>query len=207
MGGDMSPTERIRRAVLIVALLNFAYFFVEFVAAIEIGSASLFADSADFLEDTAINLLVFFAVAWPAQRRRNVGMVLAGLILIPAIAAIVTVVAKILNPVPPSPEGLTGIAFGALVVNVVCAVILLRLREEGSSLATGAWLAARNDALANILIIIAGVLTFIWSTAWFDIIVGAIIAAVNLSAAKEVWEASREEYDSLEEAFADMDED
>ena len=207
MGGDMSSTQRIRRAVLLVALLNFAYFFVEFVAAIEIGSASLFADSADFLEDTAINFLVFFTVAWPAQRRRNVGMVLAGLILIPAIAAIVTVVSKILNPVPPSPEGLTGIAAGALVVNVVCAVILLRLREEGSSLATGAWLAARNDALANILIIIAGVLTFIWSTAWFDIIVGAIIAAVNLSAAKEVWEASREEYDSLEEAFADMDED
>lgn len=198
--------QRIRRAVLIVALLNFGYFFVEFAAAIAIGSASLFADSADFLEDTAINMLVFFAVAWPASRRRAAGSVLAALILIPAIAAIVTVVVKILNPEPPSPEGLTGVALGALVVNLICAVILLRLRNEGSSLATGAWLAARNDALANILIIVAGLLTFVWSTAWFDIIVGAIIAVVNLSAAKEVWEESREEHDSVEEAFADMDE-
>lgn len=41
--------QRIRRAVLIVALLNLGYFFVEFAAAIAIGSASLFADSADFL--------------------------------------------------------------------------------------------------------------------------------------------------------------
>lgn len=198
--------QRIRRAVLIVALLNFGYFFVEFAAAIAIGSASLFADSADFLEDTAINMLVFFAVAWPASRRRVAGSVLAALILIPAVAAIVTVVMKIINPEPPSPEGLTGVALGALVVNVICAVILLRLRNEGSSLATGAWLAARNDALANILIIVAGLLTFVWSTAWFDIIVGAIIALVNLSAAKEVWEESREEHDSVEEAFADMDE-
>lgn len=198
--------QRIRRAVLIVALLNFGYFFVEFAAAVAIGSASLFADSADFLEDTAINLLVFFAVAWPASRRRAAGSVLAALILIPAIAAIVTVVMKIINPEPPSPEGLTGVALGALVVNVICAVILLRLRNEGSSLATGAWLAARNDALANILIIVAGLLTFVWSTAWFDIIVGAIIAVVNLSAAKEVWEESREEHDSVEDAFADMDE-
>ena len=197
--------QRIRRAVLIVALLNFGYFFVEFAAAIAIGSASLFADSADFLEDTAINMLVFFAVAWPAARRRKAGSVLAALILIPAVAAIVTVVLKIMNPEPPSPEGLTGVAVGALVVNVVCAVILLRLRNEGSSLATGAWLAARNDALANVLIIVAGLLTFVWATAWFDIIVGAIIAAVNLSAAKEVWEESREEHDSVEEAFADMD--
>lgn len=197
--------QRIRRAVLIVALLNFGYFFVEFAAAIAIGSASLFADSADFLEDTAINMLVFFAVAWPSARRRKAGSVLAALILIPAIAAIVTVVLKIMNPEPPSPEGLTGVAVGALVVNLVCAVILLRLRNEGSSLATGAWLAARNDALANVLIIVAGLLTFAWATAWFDIIVGAIIAAVNLSAAKEVWEESREEHDSVEEAFADMD--
>ena len=197
--------QRIRRAVLIVALLNFGYFFVEFTAAIAIGSASLFADSADFLEDTAINMLVFFAVAWSAARRRKAGSVLAALILIPAIAAIVTVVLKIMNPEPPSPEGLTGVAVGALVVNLICAVILLRLRNEGSSLATGAWLAARNDALANVLIIVAGLLTFVWATAWFDIIVGAIIAAVNLSAAKEVWEESREEHDSVEEAFADME--
>lgn len=199
--------DRIRRAVLIVALLNLAYFFVEFIAAVSIGSAALFADSADFLEDTAINLLVFFAVAWPASRRKAAGSVLAALILIPAVAAIVTVVVKIMNPEPPSPEGLTGVALGALVVNVVCAVILLRLRDEGSSLATGAWLAARNDALANLLIILAGLLTFVWATAWFDIIAGAIIAAINLSAAKEVWEASREEHDSVEEAFAEMDED
>lgn len=67
-------------------------------------------------------------------------------------------------------------------------MILLRLRNEGSSLATDAWLAARNDALANILIIVAGIIIF-----------------VNLSAAKEVWEESREEHDSVEEAFADMD--
>lgn len=143
-------------------------------------------------------------MAWPAARRRTAGSVLAALILIPAI---VTVVSKIMNPVAPSPEGLTGIAVGALVVNVICAILLMQLRDEGSSLATGAWLAARNDALANVLIIVAGLLTFVWETAWFDIVVGAVIAAINLSAAKEVWEASREEHDSVEEAFAEMDDD
>ena len=39
----------LRRTVLIVALLNFAYFGVEFVVALSIGSVSLFADSVDFL--------------------------------------------------------------------------------------------------------------------------------------------------------------
>ncbi|SDS29511.1 cation transporter [Corynebacterium timonense] len=200
-------TEKLRRAVLIVALLNLGYFFVEFFAAVALGSAALFADSADFLEDTAINLLVFFAVAMSAPRRRVMGRVLALLILIPAIAALVTVVRKVLDPVPVAPEGLTLVAAGALVVNVVCALILLKVRGSGTALATGAWLAARNDALANVLIIAAGLATFVWPTAWFDIIVGLIIAAVNLSAVKEVWEATEEEYDSVEEAFADVDDD
>lgn len=164
-------TERIRRAVLIVALLNLV------------------------------------AVAWPAHRRRKVGGILAALILIPAIAAIVVVVQKLLNPAAPSPEGLTATAAGALVVNVICALILMRLRDEGSSLTTGAWLAARNDALANVLIMLAGLLTFRWPTAWFDIAAGVVIAAVNITACKEVWEASREEHDSVEEAFAELEED
>lgn len=205
--GKHMDAQRIRRSVLIVALLNLAYFFVEFIAAIVIGSASLFADSADFLEDTAINLLVFFAVAWPASRRRTAGGVLAALILIPAVAAIVTVVAKVLNPVPPSGEGMSLIAFGALLVNVVCAIILAQLRNEESSLTKGAWLAARNDAIANVLIILAGLATLVWPSAWFDIVVGTLIAVINLSAAKEVWEASREDHDSIEEAFADLDDD
>ena len=45
----------LRQTVLLVALLNLAYFGVEFGVAIAIGSVSLFADSVDFLEDASIN--------------------------------------------------------------------------------------------------------------------------------------------------------
>ena len=47
-----------RRAALIVALANLAFFGIEFAVAIAIGSVSLFADSIDFLEDTAVNGLI-----------------------------------------------------------------------------------------------------------------------------------------------------
>lgn len=194
----------IRKAVLVVAALNFAYFLVEVVMAVRLGSVSLFADSVDFFEDTAINMLVFFALAWSLAARRRAGMVLAAVILLPAIAAVATAVAKIFNPQPPEPGALTLTAVGALVVNVACAVILLKLRRAhgegvpGQSLTRGAWLAARNDALANVLIIAAGLATFAVATAWFDVIVGLIIASINFTAAKEVWEASVSEEDPLE---------
>jgi Co/Zn/Cd efflux system component len=53
----------------LVALLNFAYFGVEFAVAVAIGSVSLFADSADFLEGASVNLLILLALGWSAVAR------------------------------------------------------------------------------------------------------------------------------------------
>ncbi len=63
------PAEGLRRAIAVVALLNLAYFGIEFSVALAIGSVSLFADSIDFLEDTAINLLIPLALDWSARKR------------------------------------------------------------------------------------------------------------------------------------------
>src|SRR5438093_7752922 len=77
----------LRRAVRLVALLNLGYFGVEFAVALAIGSVSLFADSIDFLEDAAVNGLILVALGWNAQQRSTVGMVLAAVLFVPAIAA------------------------------------------------------------------------------------------------------------------------
>jgi Co/Zn/Cd efflux system component len=189
----MTAPDPFRRAVLVVALLNLAYFGVEFGVGVAIGSVSLFADSVDFLEDASINLLIFVAAAWTLQRRSRVGSVLALIILAPAVATIWTAIVKILNPSTPAPLPLSLAALGALVVNVTCAVILVRYRRTHGSMAKAAWLSARNDALANVAIILAAVLSIWWVTGWIDIVVGLGIAALNAGAAREVWRAAREE--------------
>ena len=43
--------KSLSQAVRLVAILNLAYFGVEFAVALHIGSVSLFADSIDFLEE------------------------------------------------------------------------------------------------------------------------------------------------------------
>lgn len=82
----MSSNDDLRRAVRWVAALNLAYFGVEFAVALHIGSVSLLADSVDFLEDAAVNFLIFAALGWSARRRAQVGMALAGVLLAPALA-------------------------------------------------------------------------------------------------------------------------
>ncbi|HET6157272.1 MAG TPA: cation diffusion facilitator family transporter [Dongiaceae bacterium] len=190
---DITQSQSLRRAVLAVAILNLSYFFVEFTAAISIGSVSLFADSIDFLEDTSINLLILMALGWSLRARSRVGMCLALILLAPGIATLWTVWQKIATPLPPEPVTLSVVGAGALAVNLTCALILVRFRKHSGSLTKAAFLSARNDAYANVAIIAAGVLTALIHSVWPDIIVGLGIAAMNADAAKEVWEAARQE--------------
>jgi Co/Zn/Cd efflux system component len=186
----------LRRAVLLVALLNLAYFGVEFTVAIAIGSVSLFADSIDFLEDTSVNILIFIALGWTARWRARVGMGLAGILLVPSLATLWMAWEKFNLPLPPNPVALSLTGAGALAVNLSCALILARYRQHSGSLTKAAFLSARNDALANVAIIVAGLVTAYTASAWPDLIVGLAIAAMNVDAAREVLEAAREEHRS-----------
>jgi Co/Zn/Cd efflux system component len=189
----VNDTDSLRRTVLLVAALNLAYFGVEFTVAQLIGSVSLFADSVDFLEDASINLLIFFAAVWSTRRRSYVGSLLALVILIPALATIWTAVVKIMNPVPPEPLPLSVTAVGALLVNLTCALLLVRHRNHPGSLAKAAWLSARNDVLADIAIIAVAVVTVWVPTGWIDIVVGIGIGLLNADAARTVWTRARDE--------------
>lgn len=186
----------LRRVVLVVAALNLAYFGVEFGVAIGIGSVSLFADSIDFLEDAAVNLLVLWALGWPARRRAFVGQGLALLLLAPGVATVWTAIGKLLAPAAPAALPLTAAGGGALAVNLFCALLLARFRHHGGSLTRAAFLSARNDVLANVAIIAAGLVTAANRSPWPDLVVGLGIFLMNLDAAREVWAEARRERDS-----------
>jgi len=183
----------LRRTVVAVALLNLAYFGVEFAVARAIGSVSLFADSVDFLEDASINTLIAVALGWTARRRAALGMLLALILLVPGLATLVTAWQKLQLPVAPDPVLLGATGIGALVVNLACALLLVRFRGHAGSLSRAAFLSARNDAFANVAIVVAGALTALVGNAWPDLVVGIGIAILNADAAREVWRAARDE--------------
>ena len=183
----------LRRAVVWVACLNLGYFGIEFSVAISIGSVSLFADSIDFLEDASDNFLILFALGWNAHRRAWVGMGLACLLLAPGVAVLWTVWSKFQTFAAPAPIPLSLAALGAFAVNLSCAFLLARHRHHAGSLSRAAFLSARNDVLANVAILAAALVTTYWRSAWPDLVVGLGIAAINVDAAREVWQAAHEE--------------
>ena len=185
----------LRRVVTLVALLNLGYFGIEFAVAVAIGSVSLFADSIDFLEDTSLNLLIAIGLSWTERNRARLGMTLAGLLLVPGLATIWTAWHKFVASSVPAPLPLSATGLGALAINLSCALILASYRHHSGSLTRAAFLSARNDALANLAIIAAGLVTaLLWRSAWPDLVVGLGIMAMNADAAHQVWSAARQEH-------------
>ena len=118
------------------------------------------ADSVDFLEDTAVNLLIFLALGWPLARRAAMGKAMALIILCPAAMAGWEATQRFSDPLAPDVAPVVLASFGAIAINGTSAWLLVRLRHHGGSFSRAAFLSARNDVLVNLAIIVMAVVTF-----------------------------------------------
>ena len=195
MSVDKKPVNQtsFRRTLIIVALLNLAYFLIEFSAAVKINSVSLFADSIDFLEDTFVNLLIFFSYLMTSTLRPKISKILVIIILLPGLTALWAAWEQVMRPSMPEAFELTLVGLGALIVNFTCTIILMRFRKNDESLTKAAFLSARNDVLSNLIIITAGLTIMIYPSIWPDLIAGIIVFSINFDAAYKVYKIANTE--------------
>jgi Co/Zn/Cd efflux system component len=176
-----------RNAIFLVAALNLFYFFIEFIAALNIRSVSLLADSIDFIEDASINFLIFFAISLTLTKKAKISILLSLIMLLPGVTALWAVWQQISYQEPPQALELSIVAIGALIINCLCTFILIRFKDFSGSLTRAAFLSARNDVIANIAIIITGIITYFYSSIWPDIIIGILIAYIRIESALEIY--------------------
>ena len=195
----MKFVNSFKKAVFLVAVLNLIFFFIEFTVALNIRSVSLLADSIDFIEDTSINFLIFFAVSLSLVKRAKISIFLSIIMMLPGLVAIWAVWKQIIYQQPPEPIELSIVGFGALVVNCLCTYILMKFRNYSGSLTKAAFLSARNDAVANFTIIFAGIITIFYPSIWPDILVGLFIAYIRTESALEIYKKAHSELKNIQE--------
>ena len=94
-----------------------------------------------------------------------------------------------------------GIGLLALAVNLTVAVLLYRYRT-GDSNRRSVWLCTRNDSIANLAVILAGLGVWLSDTHWPDLAVAAVIAGLGLSSAWQVIRQARDELRGRKISFA-----
>ncbi|MES2067477.1 MAG: cation transporter [Pseudomonadota bacterium] len=181
-----------RSALTIVVVLNLAFGLCELVGGFIADSQALKADSLDFLGDGSISLLGLMALAWSARARAGValtqGLFLGGL----GLGVIGFAIWRALHATVPEAELMGGIGVVALAVNVTAALVLARFRE-GDANVKAIWLFSRNDAVANIAVIVAAGLVAWTGSAWPDLLVAGVIALLFLHSAYEIVRNARGE--------------
>lgn len=184
--------------VLVVGMLNFIYFFVEFFIALDIISISLFADSIDFLEDAFTNFIILIGLYLGLKNRVRLGYILILFLMIPSFLTLFNIIEKFFYPTVPDGISLSSVALGALAVNLFCAALMMRFKSSQNTLLLAAFLSARNDALANIAMMVAGVLTLFTTSLYPDLVVGIGVFLLNLDASKAVYLAMKREKGELD---------
>lgn len=175
-----------RRALWIVIILNLGFGLVEIVGGFFARSQALKADALDFLGDGSITLVGLLALAWAEHTRARVALTQGCFLAALGLGVICLAIWRMMNALRPEADLMGGLGLIGLVVNISAAIALMRFREGGDANARAIWLFSRNDALANIAVIIAAALVAWLKSAWPDLIVAAIIAVLFLHSAWEI---------------------
>ena len=182
-----------RRALWIVVILNLGFGVVEAVGGFVAGSQALKADSLDFLGDGSITLVGLLALGWAERTRARVALVQGWFLAALGLGVIGAALLRMLDAGVPEAELMGGLGAVGLLVNVAAAASLMRFREGGDANAKAIWLFSRNDAIANIAVIIAAALVHWLGSAWPDVVVAGVIAALFLHSAQEIIRDARAE--------------
>jgi cation diffusion facilitator family transporter len=176
---------RWRRVLWAALIVNAGMFLVEMAAGAAADSRALQADALDFLGDAAnyaVSLAVVgMALAWRARAALLKSFFMlgfAGWVLVSAVVAFVTGTAP-----DPKTMGIVGVL--ALAANVGVALLLYRYRTGDANMRS-VWICSRNDAIGNVAVMVAALGVFGTGSAWPDLIVACIMAALALTGGIQV---------------------
>lgn len=183
-------TPAYRKALWIVVLLNVGYGLVEIIGGFLADSQALKADALDFLGDGSITFLGLIAIGWSLKLRAQSALAQGVFLAIMGISILAYTIYR--TQILHTPEaGMMGVlGFGALLINVVSVIVLLPHRK-GDANVRAVWLFSRNDALGNILVVVAAGFVFWTSTSWPDLIAAGVIAVLFLQSSVSIIKDAR----------------
>ena len=183
---------RYRKILWVALLVNTAMFLIEIGAGVHAGSLSLLADAVDFAGDAhnyAVSLAVLAsALAWRARAAlaKAVSMMGFGLYVLGA------AVWSVWHGGVPQSMTMGMVALLALLANVVVAWMLYAFREGDANMRS-VWLCSRNDAIGNVAVFMAALGVFGTGSAWPDLVVASLMAALALHGGWAVMRQARVE--------------
>lgn len=192
---DISQAPKIgrqRRVLIVVLAINLIMFAVEIGAGWRAQSLALQADALDFLGDSVNYAVALFvlgrSLSWRAGTALAKGAVMFGFGVFLAGASVTLA----LTGSAPEASVMGVVGSLALAANLICALLLFGFRGADANL-RAVWLCSRNDAIGNLAVLAAAAGVFASGTAWPDLLVGLVMAALAIWAGLSIMRQARAE--------------
>ena len=176
---------RYKRVLWTVIALNGVMFLTEMAAGQLAGSQALKADALDFLGDT-VTYGLSLTVIGATLRTRATAALFKGLSLsLMALWVLGSTIYHTLILGLPSAELMGGIGLLALAANLASVLLLMRYKD-GDANVRSVWLCSRNDAIGNVVVMVAALGVWGTSTAWPDLAVAALMAGIFCASSVQI---------------------
>ncbi|MDH5711574.1 MAG: cation transporter, partial [Gammaproteobacteria bacterium] len=150
------------------------------------------ADSLDMLADATVYGIGLYAVSRSALAKINAASLSGIFQIILGVMVLLDVLRR--SILGSEPESILMMVIGALalIANTICLALISRHRE-GEVHMRASWIFSRNDVIANIGIILGGVLVHLLGSRFPDLIIGALISILVIRGGIDIIkDASRE---------------
>jgi len=166
-----------RRALVVLLLINGVMFIAEFIAGLMADSTALIADSMDMLADALVYSVSLFVVGKSIQAKIHAAKLSGIFQILIGLGVAVDVVRRFITGSSPEPMFMIIVGFVALIANVACLFVIAKHRK-GEIHMRASWIFSKNDVIANIGVIAAGVLVSLLASPIPDLIIGLVISTV-----------------------------
>jgi Co/Zn/Cd efflux system component len=167
-------------------------FAVELGASWASGSVSLLADAIDFFGDAGNYAISLAVLGMGLSARSKAALFKAACMGAFGVFVLGKAAWNLQAGIVPEPATMGAVGFAALAVNAGVALMLYRFRSGDANMRS-AWICSRNDAMGNIAVMLAAAGVFGTGSAWPDLLVAAVMAALALSGSWTVLKQARQE--------------
>ena len=181
-----------KRILIIVITINFSMFFVEMIAGSKANSQALQADALDFLGDTLTYAASLWVIGKSLQIRSRVALLKGLSLLLMGSWIFMSTLYKFWFIETPDATMMGGIAILAFVANMLSVLLLIKFKE-GDANVRSVWLCSRNDAIGNLVVLIAASGVWVTESGLPDLIVATLLATLFLSSAKQIIQQANNE--------------
>jgi Co/Zn/Cd efflux system component len=165
------------RVLKILLSINAVMFVIEISLGILSESSALIADSLDMLADATVYGIGLYAVTKPLAAKIQAAHISGIFQIILGVAVSMDVFRRFVWG--SEPESILMIAIGmvALVANVICLKLISKHRE-GEVHMRASWVFSKNDVIANLGIIVGGLLVYALGSRFPDLLIGLAISII-----------------------------